>query len=211
MRSIKSVISVPSVLLLIVVAVLVSRDVIGGFAAMARPTAVVTVNLPRVLEGLEQRAAAVSELTQLADRMRDEDQRHQDEISAMNTELQGLSETDTAAREDLSERAAMRILEYNAWRAFAAEQLDIEKSLRLRNIDRAVKDAIAQLSELNGYDIVLNDDSGQPLTVNSDSKVPREYQVKQKMISRRVLYAESSVDITEELIERMNNAFHAGS
>ena len=105
----------------------------------------------------------------------------------------------------------MVALETQAWRMFATEQVDIEASLRLRDLDRSIKSAVTQLAEINGYDIVLVDDSGRELSIDAQSKASREIQVKAQMNARRLLYTNPEVDVTDELIERMNNAFNAGS
>jgi Skp family chaperone for outer membrane proteins len=42
-----------------------------------------------------------------------------------------------------------------------------------------------------------------------DAQMPRETQVRQQISTRRVLYASPSIDITEQLIIRMNNAYAA--
>jgi hypothetical protein len=46
--------------------------------------------------------------------------------------------------------------------------------------------------------------------VNPESRASRESQVTQQLFSRRVLYADPVVDITDELVERMNNAYKSG-
>jgi Skp family chaperone for outer membrane proteins len=172
---------------------------------------VVTVELRRVIEGLDQRAAAEAELQLMGQGILDEDDRRQSELQAMRAEIESIPESDEAARLAMQEDAALRELEYRAWRQFAFEQLDIEKSLLLRDLDRSVKDAIRELADANGYDIVLTTDAGDELMVSAEARASREAQVRQQMISRRVLYANDMVDITDELIERMNNAFNAGS
>ena len=63
---------------------------------------------------------------------------------------------------------------------------------------------------LKGYDFVLMDDTSAELAVNPESKVAREIQVKQQMTARRSLYVNPAMDITDQLIQRMNNAFNAG-
>ena len=66
------------------------------------------------------------------------------------------------------------------------------------------------MAPIEGFNIVLLDDSAQELRVNSESKLPLEAQVLQQMTSRRVLFADKSVDITDDLVLRMNNAYQAG-
>jgi Skp family chaperone for outer membrane proteins len=178
-------------------------------AILARPTTVVSVNLPAVLEKLDERVRAELRLKSMAEEMQSEDTEWQEKIKASQAALTDVPEADLAQRQKLGEALALQVLEFEAWRRFATESIDIEKSLLLRDLDNSVKRAISELAAANGYDIVVMDDTGQELAVNPDSQVPRELQVKQQMVARRLLYVNPSVDITDQLIERMNNAFNA--
>jgi Skp family chaperone for outer membrane proteins len=210
MKSMKRKLGVPFGLLCLGLSVIIACQVGASRGATATPTTVVTIDLPMVFEGLDQRAALETDLAAMRESMRAEETRRQTELDEMQAQWEDIPETDLAARQRMNEEVTLKALEFNAWRAFASEQLDIEKSILLRDLDRNVQAAIKELSELNGYDLVINDDSGQPLAVDSQAKVPREIQVRQQMLARRLLYVNPSVDITDELVERMNNAFAAG-
>lgn len=171
---------------------------------------VVSVNLPAVIDGLNQRAEAVLQLEDLRSRTLAEDEERKTRITQLREQLLEIPEADLDRREEAGEELARVALDYQAWRQFAMEQLDIEKSLMWRELDRVVTEAVAELAEISGYHLVLMDDSGQELGVNPESKISRELQVQQQMTSRRLLYVAPVADVTDELIERMNNAFNAG-
>lgn len=199
--------------LLALASVLVAFACVGvgtaGRVMLAPPTSVVTVNLPMVLEKLDERVRAELRLKSMAEEMQSEDEEWQERIKAKQAALNDVPEADLAKRQKLGEELALMVLEFEAWRRFATESVDIEKSLLLRDLDYSVKRAIKELAEANGYDIVMMDDTGQQLAVNPESQIPRELQVKQQMVARRLLYVNPAVDITDQLIERMNNAFNA--
>lgn len=174
---------------------------------VAEPTTVVTVNMPAVLEKLKQRSQAEADLQAFAEAMQASDKERKDAIKEMKQQLDAMPKQSTPARQQLEDKLSLALLELEAWQHFATEQIDIEKSTRLRDLDKSVRDAIRELAEVNGYDIVLTDDSDVELTANRDANVPLEIQVKQQMVKRRILYANPTVDVTDELIERMNNAF----
>ncbi len=109
------------------------------------------------------------------------------------------------------EKIAMALLQYEGWKRFAVEQLDIEQSLLFRDLDRAINKAIKELCEIEGYDLVLMNDAAKELAINPESQMSRVAQVRQQMTSRRVLYVGPKTDITDELTIRMNNAFKAGN
>jgi Skp family chaperone for outer membrane proteins len=210
MHSIKRTVPLPGLLLMLATGVLVIGQAIGQRSNVASPTSVATVNLRQVLDGLEQRSVAEAEVKEMKDRILAQDEEKKQELQELRMQLDNVPESDDAAREALREGIARKALDYDAWSRFSLEQVDIETSLRLRDLDRAIKSAIAELSEVEGYDIVLMDDSQEELTVSRDSRLSREVQVLQQMTSRRMMYVNPAVDITAELIERMNNAYHAG-
>ncbi len=146
----------------------------------------------------------------MADAMTAEDSERKQAIGDLQGQMADIPETDLEARADVGERLALEVLEYQGWRAYAAQRLDIEKSLQLRDLDRKVRKAIKDLATLRGYDFVLKDDTSAELAVNPESKLAREIQIKQQMTARRSLYANPALDITDQLIQRMNNAFNAG-
>ena len=200
----------PGVAVVVIVAALtalLTYEVVASRSAQPRSCAcVVTVALPTVLEGLDERDEAVRKLRALAEGMELEDDARQASLRAKREELDELPAADLDGREKVTEDLALMALEYQAWRAYATEQLDIEKSLKLRDLDRKIVAAIAELARVNQYDVVLLDDSGQELVVNADAQVSREIQIRQQIMSRRMLYGSPAADITDELIERMNNA-----
>jgi Skp family chaperone for outer membrane proteins len=207
----KRALGLPAIGLAIAATAIVTHQVIGERPGQPGGCAcVVSLNLSAVLEGLNERGEAELELKKMADRMIAEDTQRQESIQALREQATDIPETDETALMALSDRVAQEAITYQAWRLYATEQLDIEKSLMLRDLDRRIEEAVKELAEANGYDIVLLDDSGQALTLNPESKVPREAQVKQQITSQRAMYVSPVADITDELIERMNNAFNTG-
>ena len=66
------------------------------------------------------------------------------------------------------------------------------------------------MAESEGYDLVIVDDSKAPFTENPDARVSREGHILQQIAVRRIMYANPMIDITQDLIVRMNNANNAG-
>ena len=207
MQAIKRCVTVPGLLLVLVLAALVVYQAVGERGAFARPTTVVTVDLAAVLDGLKQRAAAAAELDQMKAAIEAEDDRWQQILTELQTRLDEAPESEKPA---LRAEIARKALEYQAWGRAELEWMDREKSLRWRDLDRSIRDAIAEMARLEGYDIVLTDDSGAELGVNPNASASVEAQVKQQLNARRLLYVNPEVDVTDELIKRMNNAYSAG-
>lgn len=173
----------------------------------APATSVATIDLAAVLDGLSQRASAEKAVMDMQMNMRDEDERRQEELRTLQTSLADLSGSDRRAAED---ELAMKLLQYQAWRSVSDQQLDVEASLQMRGLYRTIRTAVANLAEAEGYDLVLVDDSSSEFALNPEAQVSRQLQVRQQIVGRRVIFGRDAIDVTEELIVRMNNAWEAG-
>lgn len=174
----------------------------------APPNAIATVDLNRVMNGLAQWDKAVTELQAMQDGYLKEQKQQDDAITADIERLRSMEDTPEARA--LEEQIALARLNLDALRAFNREVLDIEMALRLEDFYNTVKVAIEQMAQAEGYDAVYVDDSQGRLRKDAGSGVSRQVQVRQQITNRRLLYVNNAIDITDELIERMNNAFNAG-
>jgi Skp family chaperone for outer membrane proteins len=181
----------------------------GGASRVGQPSAAATVNLSIVMEKLEQKSSAQANLTSMAAKLNEEDKVKKAELTKMQTDLKAMTE-ETAAREELQEQLALATLKYQAWNKLSSERLDIEESLVIQDLYKSIKDAVAQMAKAYRLDIVLVDDSKGDLQTDRDARVSQKTQVLQQIADRRMLYANPEIDITDDLIERMNNAFKTG-
>jgi len=188
----------------------IAMQATGARPLLAPPTVVVSVDLPRVLDALDEKTDAEGDLRQLRDSITDEDESRRIPLEEMQAAFKVAAEAGEDIDEQQFEEFVLKKLEFDEWRRLAYQKLDISKSLMLRELDRSIKSAIAKLCEQNGYDIVVVDDSLRDIAINPEARVSREDQVVQQMISRTVMYVNETKDVTDELIARMNNAFEAG-
>ena len=71
--------------------------------------------------------------------------------------------------------------------------------------------AAMELAEVEGIDLVLIEDSTMGFQVLANAQVSREQQMAEQIAARRVLWRESAIDISDELIVRMNNDYAAST
>ncbi|MHC4989729.1 MAG: OmpH/Skp family outer membrane protein [Planctomycetota bacterium] len=210
MRRFAKSINVSSLVLVAVLLAVVVYEEVGARPPMLmKPTTVATVRLSKVLEGLEQRAEAEVALTAMAETVKAEAERREAEIRNLQTQTEGADTAEQRMR--LDEQLALTSLNYQAWLRFKQEQVDVERALLLEALYRSIRKAIAEMAETEGYDLVAVDDSEGAVTWSDDARVPREAQVLQQIAGRRLLYTNPSVDITDDVVARMNNAFRTGT
>jgi Skp family chaperone for outer membrane proteins len=206
----KSISRSPFVRTLVVAAIVAGAVIVPVVVARPlRPAAssVATVNLPVVLEGLNQRADAESELRTLADEIRVERDRRESELDDLTNQRK--DEVDPDRQAELEEQIALKTLNYQAWLRFTSDKLDVERALLMQSLYRSIQASIKTMSEAEGFDLVLLSEGSDELVVNPEAQVSREAQIRQQMSMRRVVYSNPAVDITDDLVARMNNAYLA--
>ncbi len=194
-----------------VVAIALVLGAIGGHQALAprsissRPPNMAAVRMGSLFDGLNERAAAKAEIEALEADIRAQAVSREAQIKGMEEELQDI--IDDARREPLTDEIALKKLNLKFWLKQALAELEVEGALRLKLLYINIKKAIKDLAEAEEYDIIVLDDSIEEPTFERDSRIPAQAQVQQQIITSKILYLESSFDITDDLIMRMNNAF----
>jgi len=189
--------------LVVVLAVGAMQAVSGAYRALPTPT-VATINITRVINGLDEIEARQQQLQSfIGDRTsKITDLEKQFEIAKGEYDL---LPSDGAARQGKAEeleRLRMQI-------RFESELADVLINARRGEIFAALFEKIdatvSELSSERGYTLVLSDDQDSSAPGN-----PTEQQARAAIYGRRVMFADSSVDITDELVIRMNNQWKTG-
>ncbi len=188
-----------------VVVIALVLGAIGGRSISSRPPNMAAVRMESLFDGLNERAAAKAEIEALEADIRAQAASREAQIKGMEEELKDI--IDDARRGPLTDDIALKKLKLKFWVEQALAELEVEKALRLRLLYINIKKAIKDLAEAEEYDIIVLDDSIEEPTFERDSRIPAQTQVQQQIINSKILYLESSFDITDDLIMRMNNAF----
>ncbi len=179
----------------------------AGYAAVAAttrfrpPTVVVTFNISRVTANITERAASEARLRELVAKIEDERSKRKNAIEKLQESFIEGSEAD---KPEIMDKLDQLNLEAISYERFAGMRIDNERSLMFRDIYIKIQTAIADISEENGYDIVLISDDDRDILVDKESNVPREFQVKEQIGFQRVIFASSKTDITDQIVTHMN-------
>ncbi|MDG2291645.1 MAG: hypothetical protein P8L37_03225 [Phycisphaerales bacterium] len=178
------------------------------YAAMS-PTVVATVNLSTVMNGLSERADLSAELAAKVQVIQAEDKRRTEELQARAMELNDVVAPERLAA--LQDELDLLLLQRGAWQQFSQQEIDIDRSLMLEGIFQSMKESALELAEIEGIDLILIETSEDDIQIAPDARVSREQQVAEQISSRRVLWREQAIDISDELIIRMNNDYAAST
>ena len=184
----------------------VAGSIVAFAASATQPgaeasTVVVTFNIRDVMENLAQRADAEAQLQGIATDIQDALQERIDRIGELEARVDASAEDE---REEVTNLLEQRKLEAITYRSFAQERLDIEKSLMLNGLYESIKKSVAEIADANGYDIVLVNDSQKQIGVIAGSQMSREAQILEQVGAQRVFFARPRIDITDQIVTRMN-------
>ncbi len=207
MKSMKTTMNLPVFVIAILLAVVAGYEVFAGRAAAPDPAVVAVVRIGPLFDGLKQRAEAAAGVDQLLGEIETEAQARQEAIEALKEEHSNT--VDAMEREALADKIRLETLKNDSWLQTARREHELDKAVRLQDLYKKVFDAIQTLALTEGYDLVIVDDSGDALPFDRSSRVVPQVQVLQQLTRRKVLFVNPTLDITEDLIMRMNNEFNA--
>lgn len=197
----------PLVLALIVLGATLTVDASRPVRVAADPTPVAVVNVSRVFEQIEERSEWDIRIQALQSSIQEEANGRR---AAMERRL---AESEAAAtpedRQRIRDEVALMQLRFEQWATVKSGEVDREESLKWRSIYRNLKREVARVAEAEGYAMVVVDDSIGELQTAANAQVPLQQQVIEQITDRRVLFARNTIDISDQVIVRMNNATNA--
>ena len=174
---------------------------------VAEPTPVALVNVARIFDQIDERSEWDIRIEALKASIRDTAASRQ---ATMQRRLAESEEaTDPVQRQQIRDEVALMQIRFEEWARVKNVEVDREESLKWRSIYRNLRREAARVAENEGYAMVMVDDTVGEIATTPGSQVPLQQQVLEQITNRRLLYATTTVDISDQVIVRMNNAANA--
>lgn len=174
---------------------------------VADPTPVAVVDVGRVFEQIDERSEWDVRIEALKGSIQ------QEAANRQATMERRLAESEKAAtpedRQKIRDEVALMQLRFEQWAAVKGAEVDREESLKWRSIYRNLRREAARVAEAEGYAMVMVDDTVGEITTAPGTQVSLQQQVLEQITNRRLLYATKTVDISDQIVVRMNNAANA--
>jgi Skp family chaperone for outer membrane proteins len=188
---------------MLLVAALPALALLWAMARAEKPAVIACVDLSRVFAGLEMKKAADARMNEVAKAESARRDKQVAEIQALQAEINDFKR-DTPAYNDANRKLTDAAAKLRAIDEFGKRKMEFEAAQSVKTMYQAVKTTLADLGKEQGIDLVLLDDSTAPF----DPSDPRP--VTQQISARRTLWFNPSLDVTDALIKRMNDAYAAG-
>jgi len=185
------------------VALIATAVALGQNAMQAEPTAVAVVNVQKVFNSLDEKGAIESQLKQRAKKLQKQEKQRQQKIQQMKSDLDMLK-PGTQQYKQRQGKLERQVVDFEAWQKFRQQKMQQFRGVQMQNLYRKVAKVAGNVAQDNGYDIVLYDE-GSPNFNFQNMK-----QVSQMIQMRKVLWSKDELNISDQVIQRMNNNFQAG-
>lgn len=167
---------------------------------LAKPTAVATADLQSIFDQLKEAQSLQADIQDNNAKIKDEAATKKEEIQRLKQEVEEL-QPGSESYNKLSEDLALQAHQLQAWGAYHEQRIARQNAVNIKHLYEKTLQAINQVAQENGYDLVLYND------INSKLQYQNVQQLLAQLSNRKILYASSAIDLTDQVIQRMNNEF----
>lgn len=173
-------------------------------AAPVGAPVIASVRISEVINGLDELKERESELRLYIDQQQARIKEIGDELQSAVEEL-NLLPADAVERKTMVQSAMRLRLNLEVEGEISSQLIDMRRGEVYSDIFKKIELAAQKLAQREGYHLILTDDS--------DAEIPpdTERNVRGGILSRRVLFSDPTLDVTDELVLSMNNAWKAGN
>lgn len=166
-----------------------------------KPTRVAIVNIEMVLKKMDEKRAMDADMNRLKEDIDREDVNRKNRIKQMTADMEIL-QPGQPGRAEAEERLFEETAYYQAWRQLQERRLEKTGLIRLQALYNSITQAVEREARSAGFDLVLHDDR------NLAPYGRTQMQVLENIKGRKVLYAGDEVDLTDHVIQVLNNEFN---
>ncbi len=172
----------------------------------SRPTAVAVVDIAAVLDSMKEKMQIEADLRTQQEEDRSKAEAMASDLKALESDLDILARGTPAYDEKLQE-LDRKIIEVQSWQQYQQQKYQRESARQMIRLYQKISAKAGEVAKENGYDIVLYKD--QPIDVDFRKVEPKMISsvIKTLVSQRKMLWSSDEIDITEQLIQRMNNEF----
>lgn len=171
------------------------------FRAPPSGPTIAVVDLEAVINKLSEKTDKFNQLAKSHKDKSDELAKLSDRVKAKEAEIKAMPDGPAKERAKMDYREMVYRGEFEA--QFAGRQLDQMQGEVLRDLYLKIDEAATALARRNGYHMVIVSDEGVDIPKGNSESVMRG------MLLKRFMYVDKAMDITDELVTFMNNAYTA--
>lgn len=174
-------------------------------AYRAEATPVAVIDVARLVDEIDERSEWDIRIEALQASINQEGKSRQAAMERRLTESEAAPNDEQ--RQLIRDEVALMQLRLEQWAQIKTMELDRERALKWQSIYRNLRRESSRIAETEGYELIMVDDNrGEINTDPTNQQMSMEQQVLTQIMNRRILFAAEPIDITDQVIVRMNNA-----
>lgn len=172
-------------------------------APVAEPSRIATIDLEKTFNSLQRYADAQAAVKGVADDVERQVKDAESKVRELESELDSYKSGSDAQLAAIGKLQAA-VGELRAVQKYGSDKVERERAKALRETYLAIKDAARRLSEREGFDYLVLDDSLPEMDPTSAARTM------QQISARKFLFATNKADMTDRLVGFMNDEWKAG-
>lgn len=181
----------------------VSTAFVSTFASQmlkGRPTAVAVIDVEKVFNALAEKTQIEADLNSRQEKLVAERQERERELKNIKAELDLLNPSNPGFLKK-QEELERKLVDLQVWGQWQTQSMMRENRLQITGLYNKITAACGKVSKGNGYDVVLFKES------TTDFSNVKNEELSGVIRSRKVLWAAEDLDITDQVIQAMNNDY----
>lgn len=174
----------------------------AGYALKAAPTAVAAVDLAKLFESLKERQRVLADMQTRQEQLRQNEETKKKELASIQGELDLLVPGSESYRQKENQRDKA-FIELQTWAQYESRKLRIDFETAQEALLKKANETIGKVATENGYDLVLF--KNQALQMRNEANQNAAVNI------RFVAWSNEANDLTNQVIQRMNNEYAAGA
>jgi Skp family chaperone for outer membrane proteins len=184
-----------------VMALLVGGSSLAPAATEPPPVGIRVLDVFTLFNNLQARKDGDAELKTLNNKLEDQRKAKEDDLRKMLDNIDKSFKPDTPEYKEETEKMLMARTDLEAFTQYIELKIKLEKRLRTAKLFMEINKAIEEYSKANGIGLVFATDDPDL------SKAANEQDLVSRITTRKVLYAHSSLDITQAIQDKMNTEY----
>lgn len=181
----------------------------GASIASAPQTSVAVVDVQQLFKNLDEYRSRDSQIQEQRGELQREFDQKLEALRLLRDELNELPTGSDARLRKVMEGLRLEATinaEGEAWQGW----LVMEQSRLVKEMFRKAEEAVQSVASRDGWDVVLWDHSTNP-SLTLDGQAAESFEtMNRRLVSRTIAYSSPRADITQLVIDTMNNAYAAG-
>lgn len=184
--------------LVLVVAMMGISSLPGKAMAQARPTSIAVLDVEKAMNALDERTQVEADMKSDLEQIKQEHESRRQKLIQMQEDFK-LLQTGTDAYMAKAEELQLAGMQLDGWFKYKEARMNSEKVLQTGSMYRKLIDAMGKVATENGYDMVIFKEKEIPF-----NKLKPEA-LSTYIAMRKVLWVRNDLDITDQVVQRMNN------